>query len=71
MLEMSGRYAELQLQHRHNDGSWSPLQRTDHDPSSRDPERDWVHGQIYVCTDCGEEVLVTRGENLPSDRDTT
>jgi hypothetical protein len=56
-----GRTAELtlRLQHRHSDGSWSPLeQRTPHDAASIDPERGWPAGTIYVCKACQEEVLV-------------
>jgi hypothetical protein len=71
MFQTSGRLAELQLQHRHNDGSWSPLQPAHHDPSSHDPERDWLNGQIYVCTDCGEEVRITTRDSVAADGDAT
>ena len=71
MFQTSGHLADLRLQHRHNDGSWSPLQPAPHDPSSFDPERDWVNGQVFVCTDCGEEVRITHGNDPPADRDST
>ena len=49
----------LRLKHRHNDGSWSPLEpRAPHDSAELDPERSWGSGKIYVCSACGEEVLV-------------
>ena len=49
----------LRLQHRHSDGSWSPLEpRSPHDSADVDAERSWGTGRIYVCTACGEEVLV-------------
>jgi len=71
MFQVSGRLTELALQHRHNDGSWSDLQRSHHDPADHDPERDWVSGEIFVCAQCGEEVRVTHGGPLPVDGDTT
>jgi len=56
---------ELQVQHRHNDGSWSPLEPrpSHHDAADLDPERDWAHGQVFVCTTCGEEVRVAPKED--------
>ena len=49
----------LSLRHRHNDGSWSPLEpRTTHDPATSDPERSWASKTIYVCKACEEEVWV-------------
>jgi hypothetical protein len=71
MLEASARLAELQLQHRHDDGSWSPLLPAHHDPAAHDPERDWVSGRNFVCVACGEEVRVTYGDNQPDTGDTT
>ena len=50
---------ELRLRHRHNDGSWSELERRQpHDAADRDPERDWGSGTIYVCRTCDEQVSV-------------
>ena len=56
-----GRTAELELrlQHRHSDGSWSPLEpRSPHDAASLDPERGWPNGRLYVCKACDEQVIV-------------
>ena len=52
---------ELQLEHRHNDGSWGELEPrpSHHDPAAHDPERDWASGTIYVCRTCDEEVRVS------------
>jgi hypothetical protein len=61
MFQLSGLEAALRLEHRHNDGSWSTLEPrpSHHDPAEHDPERDWAHGRIYVCSSCNEEVRVT------------
>lgn len=61
MFQVSGRLAELQLQHRHSDGTWSEFEAAAHDPASIDPERHWAHGEIFVCKACGEEVRVSHG----------
>jgi hypothetical protein len=50
--------AAIRLEHRHSDGSWSPLQRSHHDPADHDPERGWARGEIYRCSTCEEEVRV-------------
>ena len=57
---MYGRFAEAQfeLEHRHNDGSWSRLERAHHDVADHDPERDWATGDIYICPVCDEQVRV-------------
>jgi hypothetical protein len=62
----SGRTAELEfsLRHRHNDGTWSALERREaHDPSERDAERGWGTGTIYVCKTCDEQVSVDTARN--------
>jgi hypothetical protein len=66
MFQLSGLETALRLEHRHEDGSWSPLEprATHHDPAELDPERDWAHGRIYVCASCNEVVRVTEA---PSD----
>jgi hypothetical protein len=71
MFQASGRMAEMQIQHRHNDGAWSPLQPAHHDPAAHDPERDWAHGAVYVCESCGEEVRVIQRPEASSEGDTT
>jgi hypothetical protein len=59
------RYLEtsFQLEHRHNDGSWSSLseERTHHDAAEHDPERRWGIRRIFRCKSCGEEVAVVPG----------
>jgi hypothetical protein len=60
-LTVYGRITEaaLRLEHRHSDGSWSPLERTHHDAAEHDPERDWARGSIvYACQTCDEQVRV-------------
>ena len=44
MFQLQGRVLELQLQHRHSDGSWAEMEAADHDPASSDPEREWANG---------------------------
>ncbi len=60
---------ELRMQHRHDDGTWSTLERrpAPHDPAEDDPEREWADGVIYACTTCDELVRVAppEGEKLP------
>lgn len=65
MFQLQGRVLELQLQHRHADGSWAEMQAADHDPASSDPEREWANGQIFVCKACGEEVRVSHAADEP------
>jgi hypothetical protein len=71
MFQVQGRMAEMQIQHRHNDGAWSPLQPAHHDPAAHDPERDWVNGAVSVCTSCGEEVRIMQPPVASSEGDTT
>jgi hypothetical protein len=60
---MDPRMAAMMVQHRHNDGTWSDLERRPaHDPAENDPERGWAVGHIYVCTSCEEEVRIAPGE---------
>ena len=66
-----GRISELSLglQHRHSDGSWSPLEpRSSHDPADHDPEREWASGTIYVCPTCDEQVRVKTIEDKSKPR---
>ena len=58
---MYGRITEatLRLEHRHSDGSWSPLERVHHDAAEHDPERDWAKGKlVFSCLTCDEMVRV-------------
>ncbi|HSK53454.1 MAG TPA: hypothetical protein VLA44_11910 [Clostridia bacterium] len=58
MFQLPSRLAEISLQHRHADGTWSTLEPAHHDPAQHDPERDWSQGAIFVCKVCEEEVRV-------------
>ena len=60
MFQLGGLEQTLRLEHRHGDGSWSPLELrpSHHDPADHDPERDWANGRIYVCATCHEEIRV-------------
>ena len=66
MFQMQGRVLELQLQHRHSDGTWSEMEAEEHDdPAASDPERDWANGEIFVCKACGEGVRVSHAADEP------
>lgn len=60
MFQLSSAELLLRLEHRHNDGSWSPLeaQGGHHDAADHDPERGWAKGRIFRCKTCDEEVRV-------------
>lgn len=60
MFQLRGLDFAMRLEHRHNDGSWSPLEPrpSHHDAAELDPERGWANGRIYMCTTCDEEVRV-------------
>jgi hypothetical protein len=49
---------ELLLEHRHDDGSWSRMERVEHDSTDHDAERSWLRRMIFRCTTCDEEVSV-------------
>jgi hypothetical protein len=55
---------EFQLEHRHSDGSWEPLERVEHDSAAHDAERSWLRRTIFRCGSCGEEVAVTTGGDV-------
>ncbi len=51
------------LEHRHSDGSWSPLQpvHEPHDPAETDPERGWTaKARLFICRSCDEQVRVVQ-----------
>ena len=52
---------ELLLEHRHADGSWTPMKRVDPDSTDHDAERSWLRRTIFRCSTCDEEVAVTDG----------
>ncbi|HKG58084.1 MAG TPA: hypothetical protein VKA85_12625 [Candidatus Limnocylindrales bacterium] len=59
------RFIEMQyrIEHRHNDGSWSPMEQVQHhDSASHDPERSWGRRQIFRCKRCDETVIVMPGD---------
>ena len=58
--------ATVRIEHRHTDGSWSPLQRSHHDPADHDPERGWSKAELYRCTSCDEEVRVVPVDEAPA-----
>ncbi len=58
MFQLPSRFVELQIEHRHEDGSWASLERAHHDPASHDPERQWKEGALFQCTTCDEHVRV-------------
>jgi hypothetical protein len=63
------RSAEVQyrIEHRHSDGSWSPMYAQSHDSAERDPERNWLRRMVFRCGSCGEvvEVMVEAGQTPP------
>ena len=52
---------ELRLEHRHSDGSWSPMTPNHHESADHDAERSWLRRRIFRCATCAEEVAVTVG----------
>ena len=58
---------EFQVEHRHSDGSWSPLEPMHHDAAAHDGERSWLMRKIFRCTTCEEEVAVTERGNEDQD----
>ena len=58
---------QLELEHRHSDGTWERLDRVEHDASAHDSERSWLRRIVFRCGACGEEVAVTTGGDEPED----
>lgn len=65
MFQVQGRLYELQLQHRHSNGTWSDMELMPDDPANHDPERGWEEGQLYLCKACGEQVRVSHSADEP------
>lgn len=63
---------DLQLRHRHSDGSWAELEAvpSHHDPAQHDPERDWGRAQLFKCQTCDELLTISRGEMEPPGEET-
>ncbi|MFL5684429.1 MAG: hypothetical protein ACJ77D_00065 [Chloroflexota bacterium] len=62
--------ALFQVEHQHNDGTWSTLEPAGidaRDAAGSDPEREWDRGHVYICTACQERVRVIG--SAPADRD--
>jgi len=52
-------YQEFRFEHRHDDGSWAPMESVAPDSAGRDPERSWSKGRIFRCKTCAEQIRVT------------
>jgi hypothetical protein len=50
---------QFRVEHRHSDGSWSPLEPQHHESADHDAERSWLRRTIFRCGSCAEEVAVT------------
>ena len=61
------RFVETQyrLEHRHDDGSYAPMQEQPlhHGAPEHDPERQWSLGRIFRCTRCDEAVTLVPGDD--------
>jgi hypothetical protein len=53
---------EFRIEHRHSDGTWSPLEPVHHGEPEHDAERSWIRRRIFRCP-CGEEIAVTDAGN--------
>jgi hypothetical protein len=58
---------EFQLEHQHNDGSWSDLDedRSHHGAAAHDPERGWIE-RIFRCSTCSETVRLKTRRGSPA-----
>lgn len=54
---------QFRIEHRHSDGSWSPLEPLHHDAAAHDAERSWLKRTIFRCSSCAGEVAVTEAGN--------
>ncbi len=52
---------EFRIEHRHSDGSWSPLEPAHHDAAAHDGERSWIKRTLFRCKGCEQTVSVTIG----------
>ena len=64
---------QFRIEHRHSDGSWSPLEPIHHDSAAHDSERSWIRKAIFRCSGCDKNVTVTVGDEdeVPSLGETT
>ena len=52
---------EFRIEHRHADGTWSPLEPLPHDSAAHDGERSWLKRTISRCSSCASTITVTAG----------
>jgi hypothetical protein len=52
---------EFRFEHRHSDGTWSPLEPAHHNSAAHDGERSWLKRTILRCASCGTTITVTEG----------
>jgi hypothetical protein len=58
---LAGRAFELgNMQHGHNDGTWHEMEQVRSEAATEDPERGWLHGVIFRCKVCAEEIRVVQ-----------
>lgn len=62
MIPNADLVGQLQLAHRHPDGTSHPMQAERHDPAKHDPEQSWLRGQRFVCLDCQAAVTLVPNE---------
>jgi hypothetical protein len=65
MFQVQGHLYQVQLQHRHTDGSWGDMEAMPDDPANHDPERGWEEGQLFLCKACGDQVRVSHAGDEP------
>ena len=49
----------FRVEHRHDDGSWVPMEEREHNEAEHDAERAWLRRRVFACTSCDEQVAVT------------
>jgi hypothetical protein len=49
---------EFRFEHRHDDGSWAPMEGVAPSPSNSDLERSWSKGRIFRCNSCAEQIRI-------------
>jgi hypothetical protein len=54
---------EFRIDHRHDDGSWAPMDPMHHGVAEHDGERSWLRRTVFRCGSCGETVTVTAGDD--------
>jgi hypothetical protein len=49
----------FRIEHRHRDGTWTPLEPMHHGEPEHDAERGWLRRSIFHCPHCDQAVAVT------------